>query len=236
MEVLLVILGIVGFIYLMITAMICFQVWSMSNPKLMPLEPKEKGSASQTRAPSRAEDWARNNDFEFAGEFTMKAGFQPAYIAAWQRANRPTFLTYYSVRTKHSIQTAFDFVTKFADDVGLTTCSKADGHSLPYQAGHYVQSFSNISLDDQWYRHVEMENYLMDAGGAQLVPSDVPFADFFVDFISKQMRFVRGLWFWPLRGAYWFFVRKRLWHNKSVKTQYEKGMIKMPNELTRNLV
>jgi len=47
----------------------------------------------------------------------------------------------------------------------------------------------------------------------------------------QQIDYIRGISLWPFRGAYWYFIRKQLWHNKSIKNQHEKGMIKLPNQL-----
>ena len=95
-----------------------------------------------------------------------------------------------------------------------------------------MQSFSGISLDEQLARHIEMQEYLSSAGGARLSQLVKPFEEIFIESIDKQVEFVRSIPLWPLRGAYWFFIRRRLWHNKSVLQQHQRGMIKLPNELS----
>jgi len=109
-----------------------------------------------------------------------------------------------------------------------------DSNLFPKPPGSYVQTFSNLSLDDRWYKHIEMENYLLDEGQAQLVEVDKPFEKCIVDATRRQMKFIRSLPLWPLRGTYWYFVRRRFWHNKLIKEQHEKGMIKLPNELLKS--
>jgi hypothetical protein len=190
--------------------------------------------ASEQDPPEAEDQWARENDFRFIGNYTMNTGSIGSQISTWQRADRPTFLCRYVVTAKNAVNTACDLVTIFAADVGLTTCSSGDGQLFPRPAGSYSQSFSNIVLDEQWSRHVEMENFLMDAGGAQLVQLDVSFEDQFVSAIKKQVGYVRSLCLWPLCGPYWFFVRRRLWHNKTIEQQHARGMIKLPNELPPN--
>ena len=77
-----------------------------------------------------------------------------------------------------------------------------------------------------------MENFLIDVGGAELVYMEIQFEKDFIDGCRKATRYVRSIPCWYLLGTYWYFVRKNLWHNKSIKTLHEKGMIKLPNEIT----
>jgi hypothetical protein len=76
-----------------------------------------------------------------------------------------------------------------------------------------------------------MERYLIEEGGAGLARMDVSLMDALSDAMRKQTAYVRSLWFWPLRGLYWFLIRRHLWHNRSIKTLREMGRIRLPNEL-----
>jgi hypothetical protein len=222
MELLLALLLIAVIVFAAITIMTTVQVLLLGRAGLE--------RACELDPPEATDQWAGENDFRFIGNYAMKIGSTAARISTWQRTDRPTFLCQYVISAKNAANTACDLVTLFASDVGLTTCSSGNGQLYPRPAGSYSQSFSNIPLDEQWFRHVEMENFLMDAGGAQLVQLDGSFEDEFVSAIKKQVGYVRSLCLWPLRGPYWFFVRRRLWHNITIKEQHEKGMIKLPNE------
>ena len=129
------------------------------------------------------------------------------------------------------MQTSFDFVTMFDNEIMLTTNDKSDSQMLPAAPCHYLQSFSLASLDEQWNRHLQTENYLMDVGGALLVQNDRPFEDCFIDAIKKQIAFVRSLSLWPLRGTYWFFIRRKRLHNLSIQAQHDSGWVMLPNEM-----
>jgi len=201
------------------------QVRLMSNASLVP--------SSDAEPPADADQWARSNNFEFVGNFTMKFGSMDALISTWRQSDRPTFFCQYVIRSgDRAVKRAYDLVTEFAFDISLTTADTRDGFSFPRPPGSYLQSFSNMGFDDRWYEHIEMENYLIDNGHAQLVQHDKPFEKCIVDAIRKQMNYVRSLTLWPLRAAYWYFIRRRLWYNKSIKTQHENRMIKLPNELS----
>jgi hypothetical protein len=78
---------------------------------------------------------------------------------------------------------------------------------------------------------VEGEEYLKDAGRVALVPSEAPFEDCFLSAMDRQVRHVRSLSLWPLRGAGWFYLRKRARHNIPLARMHEKGMVRMPHEI-----
>lgn len=219
-----VIFGIAAVVLIAITVTTFVQVRLMSKPSLVPSPDKEP--------PPDANEWAQNNDFEFVGNFTMKVGPMNTFISAWRRYDRPTFFCQYIIRSKDSVKRAYDLVTEFAFNISLTTGDTRDSVFFPHPPGSYMQTFSNTSFDDRWYKHIEMENYLVDNGQAQLVQIDKPLEKCFVDAILEQMKFVQSIPLWPFRAPYWYFIRKSLWHNKSIKIQHEKGMINLPNELS----
>ncbi len=225
MIVLLIVLGVVVFAALAVPVALTFvSIQGLSDPKLIPIPLEEQGDNANGQ-------WAGGNDFAFVGNFSMKIGISDASMTIWRCPDRPTFFCRYIVQAGTNVRTSFDFVTMFENEIMLTTNDKADSQLLPSAPGHYLQSFSGLSLDGQWNQHLQMENYLMDVGGALLVQNDRPFEDCFVDTIRKQVEFVRSLSFWPLRGTYWFFIRRRLRHNLSIQTQHDKGLIMLPNEL-----
>lgn len=208
-----------------ISATLVAQVRLMTEAVLEP--------AADEDEPEHLRQWAADNDFNFIGNFTMKIGSSNALISVWRHSERPTFLCQYLVRSGRTVNKALDMVTLFDSDIMLTTASKSDGQLLPIPAGSYYQTFSNISPDDQWNKHVEMENFLMDDGGARLVQLDVTFEESFISAIRRQMQHIRSILLWPCRAPYWYFVRRNLRHNKSIRLQHQKGMIKLPNELPR---
>jgi hypothetical protein len=224
MEVILGIIGVVALVLIAIAATLFAQVRLMAKAVLEP--------APDEAEPEHLRQWAADNDFNFIGNFTMKVGSSNALISAWRHSQRPTFFCQYVIRSGRTVNQALDMVTLFDSDIMLTTASKSDGQLMPIPVGCYLQTFSNVSPDDQWHKHVEMENFLMDEGGARFVQLDVTFEDSLTNTIRKQIECIRSIPLWPCWAPYWFFVRKNLRHNKSVRLQHQKGMIKLPNELT----
>lgn len=225
MTILLIVVGVVVFVVLAVpVAMTFVSVRGLSNPTLVPL-------SSQEQQHDEGSQWAQENGFAFVGNFAMKVGIAETSMAIWRCSERPSFFCRYTAQAGNIVQTSFDFVTIFDGDIMLTTNDKADSQMLPQAPRHYLQSFSAVSLDQQWCQHVQMENYLMDAGGALLVQLNKAFEDCFIDTVRKQVEYVRSLSFWPLRGIYWFFVRRKLRHNLSIQAQHDKGLIMMPSEM-----
>lgn len=220
------------FIFVLIfVALIYFRITYATFKNVKNLAKASLSSSPVTEPPPDENQWAQNNDFSFVGNFTMKTASMTTSVSAWQHCDRPTFFCKYVVKIKNISQQASDFVTKFANDILLTTASTSDANFFPRYPEAYLQSFSKLSLDERWYRHVEMENYLIDTGGAELIQMDVSFEKELFDAAQKQIKYVRTIALWPFRGVYWYFIRKHLWHNKSIKTQHEKGVIRFPNHL-----
>jgi hypothetical protein len=194
--------------------------------------PDDKGLSALVKTARAHNTWAANNGFEFEGCYKVQMGQSVASMAVWRSSDRPTVLCFYiiSVGTKQS--TATDMVTDFADQISLTSNNNKAAQFSPWRPGRYQQTFSPVTLDELWAKHIEAENYLMDTGGSQLVQKEFNLEKEFFDSCRRQNAYIRSIPFWYLKGAYWYFIRKNIWHNKSVRQQHEKKMVKLPNELS----
>ena len=217
-------LGIVTVI-LVVALTTYIQVRGMSNPKLKPYVAKKGRQDRRIELTLEARQWAQQNGFVFKGYYMFQS---TAFIAAWQREDRPMFFCFYVVQHK----TLSDLITIFDGDIGLTTGSRSDSHFFPRSEKSYMQSFSRCGFDGFWDRHVAAENYLIDHG-ADLVEQELDFTACLVEAVGKQMQFVRQIPLWPLRGLWWFAVRKFRWHNLTIQQQREKNMIRLPDELEK---
>ena len=184
-------------------------------------------------------EWASKNSFKFVGSFQMNYRNMEINISSWKNVSKPTFFCCYKLRattygkygtTHQASQKAVDFITEFTNSTSLTTGSARSGHSFPSTPGSYKQSFSKLSFDDQWCKHLEAENFLIKTGGVKIDTLKKSFESYLTESISKQMKYIRGLFLWPLRAPYWSFIRGFIWHNKSIEKQYRLGMIKLPRE------
>ena len=220
------IVGIIIFLYVLIALITSMNVFFMSKVNLE-MDP------SAFDSPSVPTQWAKENMFDYIGKFRMEIPMVKMDIYAWRRTDRPTWFCTLIAHAGVETKEAYDLVTEFDSDIGLTTGSTQDSHMLPKPHESYDQSFSPADFDDRWTRHVEMENFLMDDGGAELIARENIFEELIVRSIRKQMRLIRQTPLWFLRTPLWYFFRRRKWHNLDIRQQHQKGYIKLPNEQTK---
>lgn len=231
MEVLSAIIGFAALILAVATIVTVIETIAQKNISLEPYTATGYSAKRLIRSVEHLRQWAQQNNFKFLGYYNIRVGLAKVFTAAWQRIDRPTFMCHYVIRAGNKVKRATDIITEFADDVSLTTTDTRDAQFAPKPPRAYAQSFSKVDVGQQWNRHIEMENYLIDVGGAQLVNMDIEFEKDVVEAGRKQNRFTRSIPLWYLRGSYWYFVRRYLWHNKSIEAQHKKRMIRLPNEM-----
>jgi hypothetical protein len=173
--------------------------------------------------------WAEQNRFQFIGYHVESC--MNSLIVAWQHPSQPTYFCAYVVSDNARLRNTYDFVTMFERDVSLTTGSTKDGHMMPPRPGAYVQTFSQVSLDEQWRRHTEAERFLTSRGHVRYRSNLPPFVESITTAIHGQVAHVRSLPFWPFRGVFWFASRRTRWHDLSIQEQHEAGRIRLPHEL-----
>jgi hypothetical protein len=157
LEPLLAILGIAALVFFVICIVTIINVFSLAKITLSP---------SSKEIPDDIDRWAQNNEFMYIGCYETKITNVNTTIWAWGRVDRPTYFCQYLAKAGAHTNKVYDMVTEFADDISITTGSSKDSQLMPCPPGAYMQSFSRISLDEQWHRHIEAENYLMDKGRA----------------------------------------------------------------------
>lgn len=185
--------------------------------------------------------WAVENKFYYLGEFLLQAGNARTLVAVWRHYHDPTFFSacfaqglqpHASNESKVLTQElAFDFTTCLENDYSLTTGSTASANLFPSKQGSYKQTFTISDLEELFRRHQEGVGYLKTVGGARFCTLNKPVEQYILDALHSSTDYVRSLFLWPLRGAYWYFIRRKLWHGLSIQQQHEKRMIKLPNEI-----
>lgn len=231
MEALSAIIGFAALILAVVTIVTVIETIAQKNISLEPYTATGYRAKRLIHSVEHLRQWAQRNDFKFLGYYNIRVGLHKIFMAAWQRTDRPTIICHYVIKVQNTVNRATDIVTRFADDISLTTADTRGAQFLPKPPKNYAQSFSKVDLNQQWNRHIEMENYLIDVGGAQLVNLDIQFEKDVIEAGRKQTEFTRSIPLWYLRGPYWYFVRRYLWHNKSIEAQHKKRMIKLPNKM-----
>lgn len=210
----------------------------MEMRRINHLQPIENKTVTE----SKLNQWAIAHDFVHIGDFFMHLTNVQSHITVWRHCYEPTFMAAYltqAIKPKSTGQskpitqkTAFDFVTYFEMGHTLTTGSTLDASLFPLKEGRYQQTFNFIDMDDLLQKHAQAVVYLKNYGQARLGVIDKPVEDYILEALHSSMEYVWSLPLWPVRGVYWYFIRRHLWHNLTIQRQHEKGKIRLPNEIT----
>ena len=192
--------------------------------KLTPLDPNAHPALMppfQTSA-----QWAAGQGFGFVGLFSTRVAGSQVSLFAWRHEKRPTYFVMYVIQDKIT----YDFVAVFNGYDGLTTGTTRDGQFLPKSPGDYTQTFEKRSLDELFNLHAASEWFLINKGGVQVQASDLSFEQAISMSCINQSAYIRSLPLWPLRAPYWFFIRRRTYHGKTVEQLQREGKIILPND------
>jgi hypothetical protein len=210
---------------LIVALTVCVTVWGMSRRSLRLTPAPPRRYARQYQAADRLDPVAKRAGFQHVGCFHLNS-WPSGFIAAWCHADRPTYFCLYVTGGTQ----AYDFVTIFADDIGLTTGSHSGGALFPSPPGEYKQILPGLGLDRLWSRHLKSEDYLMQQGRIGLARSIEPFDQIFVRSIRREMAYIRSRPRWPFRALYWYAIGGRKRRNLTIQQQHEHGLIALPNE------
>ncbi|MHC4757025.1 MAG: hypothetical protein ACYTE8_00050 [Planctomycetota bacterium] len=170
-----------------------------------------------------AQAWAVSNGFEFVGNYRI----QSIYFSGWEHTKRPTFFYEYKVQFKKF----YALVTIFSNHIKLTTGNSKNDQLDPKQDRDYVQSFTKMSFEHRWEKHVESENYLIEKGGVKLPDILFSFEEYLGEMLDKELENHRRFRFYHFRVLWWYFFRRGRRHNKSIQKQHELGITRLPNEI-----
>lgn len=137
-------------------------------------------------------------------------------IAVWRNPFTYTVLASYAAAGKVTCE----FVTDLSNEGALTTSNSMDSWLYPTRPGKYKQTFQGADLDSLYQRHVASLTFLGERKNLHVINRPEPIADLITESTRKQNAFIQTLPFWKFRGAYWFFVQRRVMNNKSIADQY----------------
>ena len=224
-------IGLAGLVIIGIPAMVAMilysQIKAYGRPdlELLPADRKRHGKAISD---SQSHDaWFVAQGFDIVACSTLNA-MRNVLITAWQHRERPSYICIYHVANQRN----YDIVTRFSDDIVLTTGSTADGMLLPQPPSSYIQCFVGRNLKKMWEKHGEAERFLMEEG-ATLSTDNRPFDEVFIEAIHRQSEHVQTIPFWPLRGLYWYLIRRKQLSNKTVRQLVTAGVYPRPSEIVR---
>lgn len=158
--------------------------------------------------------WAAKNGFvpELKFVFSTMNPDAPLVCASWWFDLHKTWALIYLGPSISNI----DFVTVYNDNIGVTTCSSKDGIMLPHIPSAYRQSFTDLSPDGLYQRHLDARA-LVEAYEAVPLPGEKGDLLAQIEFAMKrQAEFIMSLPLWRYRGVFWFFIRRNLMANKPI--------------------
>jgi len=175
--------------------------------------PKEMAAAGQCGA------WAEANDFEWAEAHRCRT-MGNAFLATWKHRGQPTYLTAYVSPMGTCV---VDLTTILNGRCELTTGNNPSGTFIPCPPGNYRQVFPKVGLDEQWRRHLETLVYLTENHGVEIRSDFESLAEAIETSARGEAKHVMSFAAWPLRVLVWYFTRRALLTNRSVRQLIEMG-------------
>jgi hypothetical protein len=112
-----------------------------------------------------------------------------------------------------------EFEAVFSDDAALTTTRSRSAFMFPRFFGSFVQSFPKSSIERLWDLHLKGTQHLISSVAIPIRESHRPVPERSRRAIVRQLSLVRSLPLWPLRGVYWFLIKRFLLQNRPVWKQ-----------------
>jgi hypothetical protein len=165
----------------------------------------------------RFKSWIEANDFVFLGAYR----FTQIRFAAWRKRGGATDLIVYATPFKF----ACDLVTRLQDNMTLTTTVGGETGMFPQTPGDYKESVLVTNPDDLDAAHSKSLSILAKMRGVRVCDIPPSFEDALLRNARDKMTYVKSLPFWPVRGVYWYFVKRQQMRNKTIEEQIQQGMI-----------
>ncbi|MBP7431301.1 MAG: hypothetical protein KBC05_17845 [Candidatus Hydrogenedentes bacterium] len=208
-----------------VTCMVMLSVLSTRKGiALRPVDARDHPAPAQAYALHAA--WAAQHDFDCVGSYAASLAGTRFFMLAWKHRTRPLYLVLYVVQGK----VKYDLMTRLGPRRALTTSATRDAHLMPKPPGHYTQSFNVNSLDQFHRLHEESEKFLVERGGIQREHVPWGFEEDLNRYVILGSQYVMSLPLWPLRAPWWFFVRRRAFHNRSIEQLHRSGRVLLPGD------
>ena len=152
--------------------------------------------------------------FRFANAYQ----FHTIRLGHWEQAANCPPLRRLSVLLSPA-GTNYEFITEFSDDHSLTTTKTRAAFMFPRPFGSFLQSFPSASIEQLWDLHLRGEEHIVSDLSIPVKECRVTYLDGFAPAVLRQMRCIKSFPLWPVRGVYWFLVKRFLMVNRPIWTQ-----------------
>ena len=179
------------------------------------LQPRPEWASEIEAAPPRdLAAFLAANHFQFVTAY----GFHLVRLGIWtQKAGARPVRRFCLSRT--SAGDTYEFSTDFSDDASLTTTRTRSAFVFPRTAGGFMQSFPKMTIEQLWEAHVRGEQFLISQTSIPVRECRLSFPERERMAMSQQLASIRSKSLWPLRGAYWYLVKRFLMHNRPIWEQ-----------------
>jgi hypothetical protein len=163
--------------------------------------------------PPQVAGFLQSQGFEFSGSYR----FHSVKIGVWEQRGGPRSREFWFTRTIAG--TSYEFSTEFSDEVSLTTTKSGAAFVFPRPFGSFMQSFPSASITELWDAHVRGGEYLISDCSIRTGPSRLSREERQRRGAIEQLNYIRSLPLWPLRGIYWYLIKRFLMHNRPIWKQ-----------------
>jgi hypothetical protein len=150
--------------------------------------------------------------------FSEAYQFHNLRIGIWELSGNHLPLRYLSAALSLGNIT-YEFITAFSDDYSLTTTRTRAAFLFPRPYGSFIQSFPNASIQQLWDLHTRGEHHLTSVLSIPVKECRFPYEQRVGAAILKQMRCIKSFPLWPVRGVYWFLLKRFLLQNRPIWNQ-----------------
>lgn len=199
-----------------VTATVLVQVKLLSMPEKYLKRDDACVEPIKGRLDAKTKAWIESNGFDFLAAYR----FMQTPFAAWRKRGSVTDLVIYGTQAK----IVYDLATYLQDGTGLTTSIGGETGMFPIVPGNYKESVAVRNLHELAAAHTRSLKVLESKRGIHERDEAPPFEEELILSMCEQMAHVKTYSFWPFRGLYWFFVKRRQMRGKTVEEQIRQGL------------
>ncbi|HAH48046.1 hypothetical protein [Gimesia sp.] len=199
------------YLFILIPFLIYYAIQHMRSPQLILLPEEDWGDYLTGKCRAEA-DWSQTNQFVAVGVYR----WQQNYIIVWENDSLATFF-----QTTLSPYGRFhSFTTIFEESNTLITANDREALIFPAPPGRYVQSFGVEQTGILNEKHQVAIEDLKRVKRLELAEEFPEFEESYLAGLRQQHEFVRSVFFYPIRGIWWYHVGRRVKYNRPIDLEH----------------
>ena len=211
------IIGIVGCIGIFVFISVCLagagSVNKLADPSNLLTKLSDEVDFNKIVIPESDKDWIQSLGWESIGYYQFQENM---YFNVWRSNETHSYM----LVTQAPTCTYYEFVSEFEQDVFLTTSTSKDAGLFPQWEKHYKENLSILGMNDLCKQHLDSSAFVKLLNNVQPVKTTLQFEDYILDSVSGEMKFIQSLFLWQIRMPYWYFIKRSMKWNKTIKEQH----------------